>query len=69
MIIRSKSHKFYLGVYDVINTALAGGSTDRRYIDNSRVGHRLTWSQVQAKLYRHRNLGWGGNIFIKRSQK
>lgn len=67
MEIRSRSHKFYLGIYDVFNSALAGGGG--RVSDNSRVGHRLTWSQAQAKAYRHRSFKWGGKISIKRSQK
>lgn len=52
-----KNQKFVLGVYDVFNSALA--------VD-ARVGHRLTWSQAQAKAYRHKNFHWGGKISIKR---
>lgn len=62
-----KNQKFARGTYDVFNSALAGGGGF--VANNSLVGHRLTWSQAQAKAYRHKNFNWGGKISIQRSKK
>lgn len=71
MPVRTVNSKFAKGAYDVINPALAGGwrQLNNRSVfisDNSTVGQRLTWSQAQAKAYRHKKLFPGVKILIFR---